>query len=86
MVETCITVTNKTGLHARPASLLVKLAKSFPCKITVQNAERTGNCKSIVSVLTCNVVQGSSITLRAEGEGETEALEQLAALINSFEE
>ncbi len=86
MREATIHVKNKTGLHARPASQLVELAKQYQSSIQVIKGGVTANCRSIVKVLSCNVMQGDEVTLRAEGPDEDAAIKALTAFISSLEE
>jgi phosphotransferase system HPr (HPr) family protein len=80
-------ITNKTGLHARPAALFVQEANKFKSKITVRKGEKEVNAKSILGVLTLGASRGTRVTVNAEGEDELEALEALKALhANNFGE
>ena len=80
-------ITNKTGLHARPAALFVQEANKFKSKITVRKGEKEVNAKSILGVLTLGASRGTRVTVNAEGEDEQEALEALKMLhANNFGE
>ncbi|MDX9865702.1 MAG: HPr family phosphocarrier protein [Anaerolineaceae bacterium] len=81
MPEVKIVVTHKVGLHARPAAIFVKAANKFAADIQVTKDDRTINAKSILSVLTLGVNQGSEITIHAEGEDAEAALQELVALV-----
>ena len=82
-----IVVQNKVGLHARPAALFVQIAMAHQSKITVTNGEKSGNAKSIISVLSLGVQQNHRITINVDGPDEAEALEALTKLIeNNFGE
>ncbi|MBP7237481.1 MAG: HPr family phosphocarrier protein [Petrotogaceae bacterium] len=81
-----IILQNETGLHARPASEFVKLAKSFEAKITLVKGGKEYNGKSILNVLGMGAGKGTQIELRAEGKDEEAALERLSALIKAFSE
>lgn len=76
---------NLSGLHARPASDFVKLAKSFHSKVTVcrVNNPTAVNAKSIVMLLSQGFCQGTDIEIAAEGEDEQAAVHALVALVNS---
>jgi len=80
IVETSLVITNKVGLHARPARLLVQTAAQFRSQIQLRHGERTANAKSILGVLKLGAVSGDSIVLRAEGEDAEEALKTLVEL------
>jgi phosphocarrier protein len=81
MPEVKIIVNHKVGLHARPAATFVKAANQFKSNIQVATAERSVNAKSILSVLTLGVNQGTEITINAEGEDAETALQALVALV-----
>ena len=82
-----VTIMNPTGLHARPASEFVTLAKQFSSRITIKNAsqEVSGavNAKSIIHILTLGLSQGSVAEITAEGEDEAAAVEALQKLVAS---
>ncbi|UYZ12262.1 HPr family phosphocarrier protein [Brevibacillus sp. WF146] len=82
-MEKQVTVLNKTGLHARPASMFVKLAARYRSDIYLIHGEKQANAKSIISVMTLAAGKGTVLTLRAEGPDEAEAVDALAALIES---
>jgi phosphoenolpyruvate-protein phosphotransferase len=76
-----IVIQNKTGLHARPAKVLVNLAKQFKSDISLQHGAKRANAKSMVSVLTLGAVSGSDIIVQATGEDEEKAIVELKAAI-----
>jgi phosphocarrier protein FPr len=79
-------VVNKSGLHARPANLLVETAAGFKSRITVENLDRGSravDAKSILMLLTAGVQRGHRIRLSAEGEDEDRAIETLSELVRS---
>jgi len=83
MRETKIIITNKVGLHARPASLFVQVANKCASNIMVCNLTTAGkpvNAKSIISILTLGVMQNHEILIQADGSDEKEAIERLEAL------
>src|SRR2546429_5606004 len=66
--ERRLTITNKVGLHARPAALFVQTAARFKdTRVEVVKDGMVRDAKSILSVLTLGVGQGTTITVRAEG-------------------
>lgn len=81
-----IVVCNKSGLHARPASDLVKAALKYKSVIEAYKTSAPGkrvNIKSLVLLLTLSASCGDELVLCANGPDETEAVEALAALIES---
>ena len=82
-----ITVNNEVGLHARPATYFIQKANEFKSGIWVEKEERRVNAKSLLGVLSLGIVQGTTITLIADGEDQEAAVEALATLIeNNFGE
>ena len=80
IVETSLVITNKVGLHARPARLLVQTAAQFQARISVQCGEKTVNAKSILGVLKLGAALGDTLVLHAEGEDAEQAVETLTSL------
>ena len=86
MAEITVCVTNKVGLHARPASQFVQTAKKFKATIRVANLSAGTapvDAKSILGVLTLGVVQNHSIHIEATGEDADAAIAGLSTLIAS---
>ena len=87
MYKNVTTVINKTGLHARPASIFVKRANSFDSDITISNLSlptpKTANAKSMISILSLGMGKGSKIEITANGSDEIEAVDSLIALIKT---
>ena len=77
MKQIKLVIQNKTGLHARPAKVLVNLAKQFKSDITLQCGAKRVNAKSMVSVLTLGAVCGSEITVQVNGTDEEKAIFEL---------
>ena len=56
ITETNLTITNRVGLHARPARLLVQTAAQYQSQIQLRRGDKTANAKSIVGVLKLGAV------------------------------
>jgi phosphoenolpyruvate-protein phosphotransferase len=78
-----LVIQNRTGLHARPAKVLVNLAKKFKSEISIQHGAKRANAKSMVSVLTLGAASGSEITVSANGADEEKAIAELEAAIRA---
>ena len=78
-----LVIQNETGLHARPAKVLVKLAKQFKSSVNLQYGSKKANAKSMVSVLTLGAGKGSNITLMVDGIDEDQALADIEAAIRA---
>lgn len=85
MYKKNVTVLNKSGLHARPASDFVKEASKFSSKITIKrlDEDEEANAKSIVFLLSLGIGQGTEVEISANGDDEQQAVEALTALVES---
>ena len=83
MVSKNVVVNNQVGLHARPATFFIQKANEFKSSIWVEKEERRVNAKSLLGVLSLGIVQGTAVTLIAEGVDEAAAVETLAELVES---
>ncbi len=72
-----VLITNKSGLHARPASLFVQEANKYKSEIEINCKDKTVNAKSILSILGLGANKGSTIVISAEGEDAGVALSGL---------
>ncbi|MEA4826312.1 HPr family phosphocarrier protein [Clostridium sp. JNZ J1-5] len=85
MVQKEAIVKTSTGLHARPATLLVKKASSFKSDIYLEYNDKKANVKSLIGVLSLGVTKDSKVTIIASGDDETLATEEMVRLIESLE-
>ncbi len=76
-----ITIKNRLGLHARPASRFAQLASEFNSDIYLVRDGEAVDGKSILEILTIACPQGSVLTLTADGEDAGEAVEALRELV-----
>ena len=84
MVTRQVTIKNRTGLHARPASNFVLEAKKYESKIQVRRLDSEAvNAKSIVMLLAEGLTQGTEIEIIADGADEELAVGNLVMLIES---
>jgi phosphotransferase system HPr (HPr) family protein len=82
-----VTVPNRTGLHARPASDFTRLAAGFKSRVEVgRPGEDKINAKSIVMVLSLSMGQGTEIEISARGDDEREAVESLVKYVSELKE
>ncbi|MEO6034907.1 MAG: HPr family phosphocarrier protein [Verrucomicrobiota bacterium] len=75
-----LVVTNKLGIHARPAAMFVKTANRFDCEIFVEKDGEKVNGKSIMGLMMLAAGPGSKIIVTAEGEDGHAALNEIDAL------
>lgn len=83
MVSKKVIVNNKSGLHARPASLFVKEAMKYKSNVTVKVNDKEYAAKSILNILAACIKSGTEVELIANGDDEQLAVDGLAAAIES---
>jgi phosphocarrier protein HPr len=83
MPQRIVQVLNANGLHARPASEIVKLSSRYASDITVARDDLEVNAKSIMGVMMLAAECGATLRLQAEGADAEQALDALAELVAS---
>ena len=83
MVKGKVVVSNSSGLHLRPASILCRDAMRFKSKISFKTGNTIANAKSVLSVLGACVQCGDEIELICQGTDENEALKFLIEEISN---
>lgn len=83
MVECHLTIENRLGLHARPASLFVQTTNRFKSRIRVIKDNMEVDGKSIMGLLMLAAPMGTVLMIIAEGEDEQQAVESLQKLFAS---
>lgn len=87
MIESAITIKNRTGLHARAAAKFVEVTTSYSSSIKISNGDKTVDGKSILSVMMLAASPGSELTLRIDGKDEADVLAAIRELVdNNFGE
>ncbi|MBG68981.1 MAG: phosphocarrier protein HPr [Roseibacillus sp.] len=81
MLSKEVTVSNKLGIHARPAAQFVKTASQFEAEIRVEKDGEEINGKSIMGLMMLAAGHGSVLKLIAEGPDAEEALQALEDLV-----
>ena len=85
MAQKKVTISNPSGLHARPAALLVKEAGKFTSKVQLVKEEKEVDAKSLLGVMSLAAKQNDEIIVQAEGEDAEEAVNHLAQFIEQLE-
>jgi len=83
MIKKKVVVKNPSGIHARPASMLVKTAARFQSDFYIHSHGYRINAKSILGVLTLAAEQGAELIVELEGADEQQAMDEIEQL---FEE
>ena len=86
MIEKEVVVKNGSGLHARPATLLVKKASGFKSDISIEYNGKKANDKSIIGVLSLAVTKDATIKVVASGDDEALAVEEIVKLVENLED
>jgi phosphocarrier protein HPr len=82
MAQRTVVVASASGLHARPAKLFVQEAVRLGVPVTVRVGAKAVPAKSMLGVLSLGAVQGTEVTLEADGPGAEEALDALVSLLS----
>lgn len=82
-MEKTIKLANESGLHARPAGLLVNETKKYESDIQIKHEDKTVNAKSIMNLLSLGLDKGSEITIITNGSDEKEALDAIVNLLEN---
>ncbi|MFB1051297.1 phosphocarrier protein HPr [Paraliobacillus sp. JSM ZJ581] len=79
--EKVVTITDSTGVHARPATVLVNKAGSFSSDINLEYNGKSVNLKSIMGVMSLGIPKDAEVKFIAEGSDEKEAIDAIYELI-----
>ena len=82
IVKKKLKIKNSQGLHARPASLFVKIANRFEAEVSVRKGSETVNGKSIMGLMTLAANHGSTIEIEATGPDAEKAVEELTKFLS----
>ena len=86
MIEKTYEIKAEEGLHARPASMLAKIAMKFKCDLGMHLEGVTNKIyqpKSILSIMSLGASSGDRVTFTADGEDEEAAMNSIELLIES---
>lgn len=83
MVKREVVIRNSTGIHSRPASVIVRTSARFAAECRIQKDDCEVNGKSIIGVMTLAAEQGAKLTLIFDGHDEEEAANAMEALFAS---
>jgi len=78
-----VTITNRLGLHARPAMCFVDAASAFKSEVTVRRGDQTVDGKSIMQMMLLAATKGTELEVIAEGEDSQKACAALKKLVES---
>lgn len=82
VAEASFEIINERGLHARAATKLVQVASRYACEVTLFGEEADGvNAKSVMGVLLLCGAKGTTVRVRAQGNGAAECVDAIGQLI-----
>lgn len=74
-------IKDEIGIHARPAGVLAKEAKTFVSEITIEANGKNVDITRLMAVMSLGVKTGTEVTIRAEGKDEVEAITRIKQLM-----
>ena len=77
MKEFTYVITDEIGIHARPAGMLVKEAKAFTSKITLEANGKSADATKLMAVMSLGVKNGAEVVIKAEGDDEDAAIAKM---------
>ncbi|MBQ5152922.1 MULTISPECIES: phosphocarrier protein HPr [Staphylococcaceae] len=81
MEQKSYVIIDETGIHARPATMLVQTASKFESDIQLEYNAKKVNLKSIMGVMSLGVGKDAEITIYAEGSDEKEAIDAISEVL-----
>ncbi|PAB57867.1 HPr family phosphocarrier protein [Anaeromicrobium sediminis] len=82
-----VIIKNSTGIHARPAQMLVQESAKYKSSINILKDDVVYNAKSIMNIMSMGAIKGDKIIIEAQGEDEKLAVEGLIKIVeNGFGE
>ena len=82
MQQRTFDIVDETGIHARPATILVQTATRFESDIELEYNNKKVNLKSIMGVMSLGIAQNATFTITTEGNDEEEAMQGMEDLFN----
>lgn len=77
MVKESVVIENETGLHARPATEISKIAMKYKCNINLIVNGKTINAKSPLMIMSAGIKSKTQLEILCDGEDEEKAIEEL---------
>jgi len=81
VIQKEVEITNKVGVHVRPASLIVEIANKFKSKIWIEKDGQKVDAKSVTGLLLLSAGKGSRVKVKAEGSDAQESVDALVKII-----
>jgi phosphocarrier protein HPr len=84
MVSKEVLIKNASGLESKQIAMFIQKASNYKSSLWVEKGERKANAKSLLGLLSLGIGNGAKIIISAEGEDETNAINELARFLNSI--
>ncbi|MFH1743982.1 MAG: HPr family phosphocarrier protein [bacterium] len=82
-IQKSFVISNRLGLHARPAAMLVEAVSNLHCEVLISKDELTVDAKSLMGVLTLAAEHGSTLDICAQGDDAQRAIDLLGEMISN---
>lgn len=83
MVKETFVIENETGLHARPATEIAKIAMKYKCNVNLIVNGKTINAKSPLMIMSAGIKSKTELEILCDGEDENQAIEELKTFLQS---
>lgn len=83
MVKETFVIENETGLHARPATEIAKIAMKYKCDVNLVVNGKTINAKSPLMIMSAGIKSKTELEILCDGEDEEQAIEELKTFLQS---
>jgi phosphocarrier protein HPr len=81
VLEERLTVTNRLGIHARVATMMVQTMRNYVAQVTLAKDGVEVDARSVLGLLLLAATPGSEILVRAEGSDGREAIQEIIKLV-----
>lgn len=82
-----VRIKNALGLHARPATMIVKLLLNCKSEVTFTHKRAVINAKSILSILMLAATKNTQLTVTVDGDDADDIMDKLVTVFeNGFGE
>lgn len=85
MIKENVKIENETGLHARPATEISKIAMKYPCEVNLVVAGKKINAKSPLMIMAAGIKSKTELEILCDGKDEEKALEELKIAFKQFD-
>ena len=82
MKEFTYTIKEPVGIHARPAGMLAKEAKTCQSTVTIVKGDKSVDATSLMALMGMGIKCGDTVTVRIEGADEDTAAPALEKFFN----